>query len=287
MDAYEKNISTKVFTEEEEVFLLQQIIENRQSLCMCISCSMNELKYLAYQVVCKKKKPYPKSWNKNQQTKSEWLEKFKDRHSDKITNLFSPICKAEVIKMLTSEQHFSFKEILTFEEQQALLAHVKMKIDCTCKNCIMKEVTVEAYKVVRKMKKYYPKSWDMDKQAGHDWLKGFEMRHRDEMLPICEAELSQEITNQQQSSSKEIFTWEEEQALLKDLKIIIETGYCNCRLCSLEEFKWLAYETAYEMKKEYPKSWDKNYCVGYKWLNEFITRHNTEFSKFSDICKII
>lgn len=289
MDEYEKNVSTKVFTEQEEVSLLQQIIEDRQSLCMCISCSMNDLKYLAYQVVRKKKKPYPKSWNKNQQTNSEWLKKFEVRHRDKITNLFSPICNAEVIQVLTSKQHFSSNEILTFEEEQALLAHIQMRTDCICKNCIMKEVTVEAYKVVHDMEKYYPKSWDLNKQVGHDWLEGFEMRHRDEMLkllPTCEAELSQEMTNQQQSSYREIFTWKEEQALLKEIQIIAETGYCNCISCSLEELKWLAYETALEMMKPYPKSWDKNQCAGYKWLNEFVTRHNSELSKFSHFCKI-
>lgn len=33
MDKYEKIISTKVFTEEEEISLLEQIIKDRQSLC--------------------------------------------------------------------------------------------------------------------------------------------------------------------------------------------------------------------------------------------------------------
>ncbi|TGZ32043.1 hypothetical protein DBV15_03838 [Temnothorax longispinosus] len=301
MDEDEKNVSTsKVFTEEEEVSLLKQITKCRQSLCMCVSCSMNELKNLAYQIVREKKRPYPKSWNKNQQTNSEWLKKFKNRHSDKIAELFLPICKVEFTQALMSEQQFSSKEMFTFGQEQAMLTYIKLiKKNCICKNCIMKKIAVEAYRIAREMGKYYPESWDADKQAGRDWLKSFEERNRDEILklsPICEAELSQETTNRQRSpleeiftleeELEEIFTMEEERSLLKEVKELAEKGFCDCVSCVLEELKLLAYERAWGQINPYPLLWDTNQCADHVWLNKFVIRHDSELAKIPTVCKI-
>ncbi|XP_077261698.1 uncharacterized protein LOC143897176 [Temnothorax americanus] len=311
MDEDEKNVSTsKVFTEEEEVSLLERIIKGRRSLCMCVSCSMNELKNLAYRVAREKKRPYPKSWNKNQQTNSEWLKKFENRHSDKITELFFPICKAEFTQALMSEQHYSSsKEMFTLGQEQAILTYIKLiKKNCICKNCIMKEIAVEAYRIAREMEKYYPESWDTDKQAGRDWLKSFEERNRDEILklsPICEAELFQETTNRQRSPLEEIFTleeeseelelgeepekiftMEEERSLLKEVKELAEKGFCDCVSCVLEELKLLAYVRAWGQINPYPLSWDTNQCADRVWLNEFVKRHDSELAKIPTVCKI-
>lgn len=110
---------------------------------------MNDLGKLAYRVVREKKKPYPKSWNKNQQTESTWLKKFEDRHSNKIINLFSPDCKAGFIQTLTNKQQFPFKEILIFQEEQGLLTYIKIvKKGYICRNCVMIKMTVEVYKIL-------------------------------------------------------------------------------------------------------------------------------------------
>jgi len=126
MDEHESNtkISTKVFTKKEEILLLKKIKEDNRSLCICKSCTMEHLKILAYKVAREKRKTYPKSWNKNQQVKSEWLKKFEERHKNEILKL-SFNCKKILShnQASTSERQKSPSDsqfILTTDEQLLL-----------------------------------------------------------------------------------------------------------------------------------------------------------------------
>jgi len=128
------------------------------------------LPILSYKIARKYKKNYSESWDRNKQAAESWIYRFIARYKDEISK-FSSVCKKGFI-------------ILTKEDERLLvsqLQEIETQHDCKCKNCIIKELPILAYKIACEYERSYPESWARDKQAGWKCLKYSIVRHKDDI----------------------------------------------------------------------------------------------------------
>ncbi|XP_011864219.1 PREDICTED: uncharacterized protein LOC105560067 isoform X2 [Vollenhovia emeryi] len=282
--------STKIFSRVEELDLLKNIKEIRQSHCQCVTCVMDHLKDFVYEEARRMNKPYPKSWNKNRQATLEWLKSFEERHDSEMRIRFWSTCEAETIEKLTSKQDSSYKEIFTFEEESEILKCVIefSKENLSSKNVLMKEIAIEAYKTACEFKKSYPVTWNMSKQAGCDWLKGFEERHKDEILKTLSSfkpKSPEPMSSSGSSAYIELFTLSEEEKLLTNVRL--QKRSCHCRGCIMKEISAEAYKILPDEEMNfYPKLWNTNKQMGHDWMKGFEERHADKMSQLSPTCTV-
>jgi len=92
--------------------------------------------------------------------------------------------------------------VLTKEDKRLLLTQLKemeTQHGCKCKNCIMKEIPLLAYKIARKYKRNYPETWNRNKQAEQMWVKYFVDTYKDEIskfLSVCKNKMSTNRANE-------------------------------------------------------------------------------------------
>jgi len=150
------NSKPRVLTKEDDRLILTQLQEMEiQHDCKCKNCMMKEVPILAYKIAHKYKRNYPGTWDRNKQAGQSWVYRFIARYKDEISKL-SSVCT----KGFTT---------LTKEDERLLLTQlqeIQTQHSCKCKNCIIKELPILAYKISRKYKRSYPESWDRNKQAG-------------------------------------------------------------------------------------------------------------------------
>ncbi|XP_024868422.1 uncharacterized protein LOC112452448 [Temnothorax curvispinosus] len=211
IDEHRSNVS-KIFTKKEERRLLKKLVGNKQSVCVCKSCSIDRLKRSAYQAARERKKSYPKSWNKNRQAESQWMRKFEVRHK-KIISKLSLACKAGLSQVSISQQQSSSKENLTPQEEQPLSADT-----LTNEKCVTTRVPLSTYNLDHDRKAVHPDSCDTNK---FNWPKSIQ-KYKDEISKFCldYAEIrrsSQKSTNKQQSVLKNILISQEKQSLPTDV----------------------------------------------------------------------
>jgi len=157
--------------------------------------------------------------------------------------------------MSLNRRNNSKPRVLTKEDDRLLLTQLQeMEIqhDCKCKNCMMKELSILAYKIARKYKRNYPESRDRNKQAGESWVYRFVARYKNEISKfssVCKKELT-------------ILTKEDERLLLTQLQEIETQHGCKCKNCTIKELPILAYKIARKYKRNNPESWDRNKQAG-------------------------
>jgi len=172
----ESNFSTKLFfTEEQQILLMTEIKKSSK----CKTCAADYVKCLPYEVAREIKEPYPKSWDKNQKIKSEWLEKFEEKHKDKISK-FPCDCK-KISHNQTSTSEEVFQTILPTADEQLLLTQ-RQEIETQhdrYKHPLTEEINL-SYKVKSK------------------WQKKFKESHKDEITKLshnCQKKLSENQTS--------------------------------------------------------------------------------------------
>lgn len=291
-DEHESKVPTEIFTKEEEISLLKQIQEHKQSLCICICkfCSIDRLKRLVYRVACEKKKLYPQSWDEEQQAGSEWLEEFEKRHKDEFSK-FPLTFKLSLSRASTSKGQPPSEKMLTFKEEQSLFAHIKInktQMDCICQMCIYTHILCQLSKLIRDGTITYPETWNTE-ETRRKWFEDFSKRHEVEIskfptLCIINSFRTWEL------SSPQVFTLKEERSLLMEIltdinRKISETN-CICQKCIQEIVPFIAYIRAYDKRKNYIESWHKNEKAGKEWMEGFIERHKAELSILSSTCNL-
>jgi len=281
----EEQFQTILHTDDEQSLLIQpQETETRHNKCV----RPEELN-----LSCEVKKCYPESSNSNKQAEHE-LFNFKESHKDKILK-FPLDCKIESSHSHTSmsgEQKFysCFQPVLTIDDEQLLLTQlqeVETQHGCKCKSCIMREVPILAYKIAHKYKRFYPETWNRDKQAGRMWGYRFVAKYKDKftkLSSVCKNEDYHMSINRVKSKSI-VLTKEDELLLLTQLEEVETQHGCKCQNCIMKEVPILAYTIAHDKKRLYPESWNKDRKAGQWWVKYFKERHKDEISKFSSVCK--
>jgi len=147
----------------------------------------------------------------------------------------------------------------------------------------MKEVPILAYKKACKYGRYYPESWNRDKQAGRKWSKLFVAKHEQtfsKFTSVCKNEMS----NTENKTRPTIFTKKDEQLLLTQLQEMETRHGCKCKSCVMKQISILAYKIARKYKRNYPESWNRDKQAGKMWVRFFVTRNKDEISEFSSVC---
>jgi len=273
-----------LFTKEQEI--LKQMMEDKQSVCVCECCLMNRLKKV-YQEAREKLILYPQLSNMDNEAVEMWFKNFEAKYRNKISK-FPNRCKL-------SEKSIKQQPVFTFEDELLLLVYIEMnsmKEDCICQECLLKEVSFLAYELASDNNVPYPESWEQHKKVDLQWLKDFAKRHKSKIFKfplICK--IISEETIKEQESSKLVFDLKQERSLLIDLEANSTKGDCICQKCVLEKLPFLVYKLAYDenLKNKiirYPKSWNRYKKAGRDWMKDFIKRHEKEFAKLSFSCKI-
>lgn len=90
---YEYNASGRIFTYKEELMLLEVLATVPHSRCMCQTCTLERLPFLAYHAARQKGKPYPREWDQQQRAGRGWLTNFKIEYEYEIANSFPHECE--------------------------------------------------------------------------------------------------------------------------------------------------------------------------------------------------
>ncbi|XP_011055273.1 PREDICTED: uncharacterized protein LOC105146602 [Acromyrmex echinatior] len=95
-ETYEYNGTGRIFSFKEELQLLKilaAIPRADMSQCICQTCSLKRLPYMAYRMAKEKNKIYPREWDLKQQAGKGWLIKFEIEYDYEILNSFPAVCK--------------------------------------------------------------------------------------------------------------------------------------------------------------------------------------------------
>jgi len=287
-----------LFRMEEE--MLQQMMDELQSICGCECCLMDRLKK-AYQEAREKLKLYPQSSNVNNETIENWFKNFEERYKD-IILVFPFRCDESMEK----------QPILTFEEELSLLKDIQencTRADCICQECILREVSISAYKLAFNTNIPYPESWTKHKKAGSRWLKDFKVKHNIFFLSFpttCKLTSSQSsmsgsptsfTENESLNSSqkeisesnipieiKDILLFIKEEEILKQM-MDNKQSVCGCECCLTNRLKKV-YQKARKELILYPQSSNMDKEAVKMWFKNFEDRHKNEISKFPSRCKL-
>jgi len=91
---YEYNGNGRIFSYKDELMLLEILATIPQSLyCICQSCTLERLPYVAYLMARQKNKSYPSEWDKNQQAGRGWQTNFEIVYEYELSNSFPAKCK--------------------------------------------------------------------------------------------------------------------------------------------------------------------------------------------------
>jgi len=90
---YEYNGSGRIFSFKEELLLLKILAAIPQVYCICQTCTLERLPYIAYHMAGKKNKIYPHEWDVNQRAAIGWLRNFEVEYNYEILNSFPAVCK--------------------------------------------------------------------------------------------------------------------------------------------------------------------------------------------------
>jgi len=121
---------------------------------------MDRLRRFTYQVAREKNKRYPQSWDKKKRAKSKWMKIFEQIYINEISIFsrdFILLCRKS-----TSEERLLSNDFLTLQEEQSLLAYIKMakKKKCICQKCIKTEVLAQFALLVSAGTIILPESWN-------------------------------------------------------------------------------------------------------------------------------
>jgi len=286
-----------LFRKEEE--MLEQMMDELQSICGCECCLMDRLKK-AYQKAREELKLYPQSSNVDNEAIKNWFKNFEERYKD-IILVFPFRCNESIEK----------QPIWTFEEELSLLKDIQencTRADCICQECVLRKASILAYKLAFNTNIPYPESWTKHKKAGSQWLKNFKINHNiffSSFPPVCKLTTSQSSTSESpsslteneslNSSQKEIsknipieiqdillFTKEEE--ILKQM-MDNKQSVCGCECCLTDRLKKV-YQKARKELILYPRSSNMDKIAVKMWFKNFEDRHKNEISKFPNRCKL-
>ncbi|KYM75872.1 PREDICTED: uncharacterized protein LOC105622183 [Atta cephalotes] len=90
---YEYNGTGRIFSFKEELLLLKILAAIPQAHCICQTCTLERLPYIAYHMARKKNKIYPREWDVNQRAGKGWLINFEIEYDYEILNSFPAVCK--------------------------------------------------------------------------------------------------------------------------------------------------------------------------------------------------
>jgi len=303
-----------LFTKEKEI--LTKMMENRQSVCGCKSCLMDRLKQ-AYQEPREELKLYQQSLNMDKlkmamnmdnEIVEKWFKNFEERYKDEIST-FPIRCEESIEK----------QPILTSEEESSLLKDLEencTRADCTCQECVTREVSFLAYKLVKiKQDKYKnipcPESWKRHKKAESRWLKAFKVRHNmffSNFLSICKITSPQPSTSGSSSSMENvsesfnilqkgmseyiplienILLFIKEQEILKQM-MEDKQSVCGCECCLMNRLKKVyqeAREKLYPLTL-YPQLSNTDNEAVEMWFNNFEAKYRNKISKFPNRCEL-
>jgi len=93
----------------------------------------------AYKIARKYKRNYPESWDRGKQAGESWVYHFVVRYKDVISK-FSSVCKKGFTILIKEDERLLLTQLQEIEIQHG----------CKFKNCIIKELTILAYKIARK-----------------------------------------------------------------------------------------------------------------------------------------
>ncbi|KAM0731188.1 hypothetical protein ACS0PU_002248 [Formica fusca] len=106
----------------------------------------------------------------------------------------------EIYKTTTDSNYVFTKAIegenISYADEEELWKHLKSfvernSIPCSCRACFLLESSIQAYKFCERwnIDNFYQHGflalWDLHKAATIEWIKKFEMRHRDEIYNLC------------------------------------------------------------------------------------------------------
>jgi len=287
-----------LFRMEEE--MLQQMMDELQSICGCDCCLMDRLKK-AYQEAREELKLYPQSSNVANETIEHWFKNFEERYKD-IILVFPFRCDESIEK----------QPILTFEEELSLLKDIQencTKANCICQECVLREASILAYKLAFNTNIPYPESWKKHKKAGSRWLKDFKVKHNIFFLSfptICKLTSSHSSMSGSPSSFtenesfnslqkeisesnipieiKDILLFTKEKEILKQM-MDNKQSVCGCECCLTDRLTKIYQKTRKELIL-YPRSSNMDKKAVEMWFKNFEDRHKNEISKFPSRCKL-
>jgi len=278
----EKNDLTEIgdillFIKENET--LQFMID--ESICGCKCCLMDRLKQ-AYQEACEELNLYQQSSNMDNEAVEHWFKNFEKKYEEDIA-AFPFIC----------EESLGKQPILTYEQEQSLLKDAQENItetNCVCQECILREVSYLAYKLVSDKNIYYPEAWNKHKKAESQWLKAFTKRYKSifSCYPTtCKiTSFFTEVFKSSNSSRekkkyngsieiKDILLFIKEEEILKQM-MDNKQSVCGCKYCLMDRLKKVYQEACEEAmlcdtmtidpqtKMEAIKNWFQNFEKRYK-----------------------